>query len=193
MFIPYTNTEIKVLRFTQICKYYTTEECHSIETQLSALISPWRGFLDKIKHDNYYLCIIDKSAVNKLDCYKDIVNEINHAITRYTPLVVSFIILEKRLTALSTKTYSQRFRFIKCVSTVIQYNSFGTYIIKRVEKQIRKKLLPHYIIDDSISYWVKYLFREYNIITKTDYNNFICENKLLGLLSWDKLVEILPS
>jgi len=181
MFIPYSTHEIRVVRFSQLHRYYDAFEIEYLKYQLIDELDAWNGFLKNTPLKDFWLCIVNKSAVHKLQSFYDVRYEIKNAIDNKTHLITSILLLKNRV------VNGSLFRFIDCVSTIIQGCSFGTYIIQQVQKKIRIWLIPQTIIPVSAEYWKKYLLREYGLNNTTAYTEFINKHNLTNIIVWGEL------
>lgn len=184
MFIPYNNKEIRVVKCSQLYKYYTKIEIENIYQQLNEEIIAWGQFLNNVDLTSYWVCIIDKSAVHRLNVFYDNTYEVKRAIDNNKHLLVSVLLLKKYVVKCSL------FRFIQCVSTIVSHCSFGTYIIKEVQRKIKIWLIPFDIIESSVEYWIKYLLREYGLNTVEDYIHFLKRHNLINIVSWNPLLNV---
>jgi len=181
MFIPYTNRQIRVVKYSQLNRFYTNAEIDNLTFQLNDEKDAWRGFLKHTPLNDFFVCIIHKSAVHKLNCFYDVKYEVKDAIDNNTHLIVSILLLRTRVMK------NSQFRFIDCVSTILSGCSFGSYIIHRVAKKLGYYLIPHTIIPCSIGYWQKYLIRVFGLTNIDDYKDFIKTHKLDNVICWGEL------
>ena len=70
-------------------------------------------------------------------------------------------------------------RFIDTIDTRIRGCEMGYYMITKIEKKLKKIVLPYIIAKDAKLYWKKYFEKRFNIITKQDLIKF-CNEYLLG-------------
>ena len=183
MFIPYTNREIRVIRFSQLHHYYGIDEIEYLKYQLIDEKDSWNEFLKNTPLNEFWICIIHKSAIHRLKCFYDVRYEVKNAIDNKTHLITSILLLQKCVMKGSL------FRFINVVSSVIEGCSFGTYIIKQVQKKLRIWLIPKTIIPHSVGYWKKYLLTEYGLTDNNAYNAFIDKHNLKKILFWNELLQ----
>lgn len=181
MFIPYSTREIRVVRFSQLHHYYDINEIDNLKNQLIDEKNSWNDFLKNTSLNEFWICIIHKSATHKLKCFYDVKYELKNAIDNKTHFITSILLLKKRV------MNGSLFRFINVVSSIIEGCSFGTYIIKQVQKKLRIWIIPHTIIPTSVGYWKKYLLKEYGLNDKNSYNEFITKHDLKKILLWNEL------
>jgi hypothetical protein len=185
MFIPYTNREIRVVRFSQLHYYYDIDEIEYLKYQLIDEKDSWNKFLKNTPLNDYWLCIVHKSAIHRLKCFYDVRYEVKNAIDDKTHLITSILLLQNRVMKGSL------FRFINVVSSIIEGCSFGTYIIKQVQKKLRIWLIPQTIIPHSIKYWITYLSKEYGLVLLKDYSHFLNRHNLKKVVNWKPLLDII--
>lgn len=185
MFIPYSNREIRVVRFSQLHHYYNIDEIEYLKYQLIDEKNSWNDFLTTTPLNEFWLCIVHKSATHKLKCFYDVKYEIKNAIDNKTHLITSLLLLKNRV------MQGSLFRFIDVVSSIIDRCSFGTYIIKQVQKKLRIWIIPHTIIPCSVGYWVKYLSKEYGLVLLEDYSHFLNRHNLKKVVNWKPLLEVI--
>ena len=116
-----------------------------------------------------------------MKCFYDVKYEVKNALDNNTHLIVSILLLRTRVMKNSI------FRFIDCVSTILEGCSFGSYIIHRVEKKLGYYLIPQTIIPVSVGYWKKYLLRIFGLNSVDDYKDFIKTHKLENVICWSEL------
>jgi hypothetical protein len=181
MFIPYTNRQIRVIKYSHLHRHYNDAEIDNLTFQLNDEKDAWHSFLKHTPLTDFFVCIIQKSAVHKLKCFYDVKYEVKNAIDNATHLIVSILLLRTRVMKHTI------FRFIDCVSTILSGCSFGTYIIHRVAKKLGYYLIPQTIIPVSIGYWKKYLLRIFGLTNIDDYKDFIKTHKLDNVICWNEL------
>lgn len=185
MFIPYSNREIRVVRFSQLHNYYNSDEIENLKYQLIDEKDMWNAYLTKTTLNDYWLCIIHKSAIHRLKCFYDVKPEVKNAIDNKTHFIASILLLKKCVMKGSL------FRFIEVVSSIVEGCSFGTYLIKHVQKKLRIWLIPHMIITTSVGYWKKYLLTEYGLVLLEDYTHFLNHHNLTKVVNWKPLLDVI--
>jgi hypothetical protein len=89
-------------------------------------------------------------------------------------MIIGYVILKKNDKTLANKNI----RFIEAVQTFIPNLNLCSYMINKIEKKLKKMVLPDTISKNAIIYWQKFFKNKYNIESKNDMKKFLFENNL---------------
>jgi hypothetical protein len=126
------------------------------------------------KNSNCYLLI----------CKSDILIEKFGYNTNKNLMIIGYVILYPK----QYEKGNKNIRYIDAVQTFIPRLNLCCYMIKNIERKLKKIVIPKTISKNAIGYWVKYFNNKYNIESKNDMNKFLLENNLYVNL-YDSLYE----